>query len=142
MNTLPTPDQPDNYTGHHTATRVTWVSLETTPHGHYTGHLMPGASPTRPTGSAYCARLNPRLLIDLTGVKYSTSHGGYGLIDCRGAVVGWFLDRPSSMRYMGTPVKWCPDCVTMAAAEAEMVGQRAYPVRTLVGRLMEQRQRH
>ncbi|WP_392452482.1 hypothetical protein [Corynebacterium dentalis] len=131
---LPTPDQPDNYTGIHNRSQVRWVSIETTGTT-ATGHLLPGALHTdSPQGTTYCTRLNPQWNCDLHGMRYTTRYGGQGRIS-HGATYTDFTSNLTRVQFRGAPLTWCPHCLTMLAVEAEMIGQRAYPVKKLVTQL-------
>lgn len=134
MNKLPKEDLPDTYKGQHTTARIRWVTLETKDSA-YIGHLIPGASHSCPTSGSYCTRFNPLMAVDLCGFQYSLPNGGYAVVPIGGEAVGRFITHMTNVRYLGAPVSWCSDCLTMAACEAEMIGQRDYPVKKLLRQL-------
>lgn len=112
-------DQPDNYSGNHHLVSVAYMSLDTST---YTGHLLmwhPGA----PNGiPSYCGRKNPCKVIRL---KKLLKHHCAPTIGHIARVVDWGS-------YNGHDVTICPDCLSMALCQAEMLGQRAYPIKTIM----------
>ena len=80
--------------------------------------------------------MNPLACIDLAGVKLHYRNGGYLIVPQDGAEVSIFMPhkmaRRKPMTYHGQVPDVCPDCLTMAAVTAEMIGQNAYPVKRLL----------
>ena len=127
--TLPTPDQPDNYTGNHTARTVRWVALQ--PGTTTTGHLIPAHTQnSEPAGTTYCTQYNRQNLSDLAGIRFTTPHGKRTVPPTE-IPLPVFL-QATKAHHHGKPVQWCTHCLTMLAVEAEMIGQRAYPVKRLL----------
>lgn len=122
---LPADDRPDNYTGLHNRVHIRMGSVD--PHT-MTLHLCTGRGETSGT---YCTTLNPLARVDLTGMRYDLPNGGYGLTSPGGATVGELLGRIRRLQWRGQPLTICPDCLTMARVEAEMISQRAYKVKTV-----------
>lgn len=111
-------DQPDNYSGNHHLVSVAYMSLDTIT---YTGHLLmwrPGASQSMPT---YCGQKNPHKVISLK--KLLKHH-------CK-PTIGQVADITDWGSYNGHDVTLCPDCMSMAMCQAEMLGQR-YPIKTIM----------
>lgn len=130
--TIPKPDRPDNYTGRHTTCRVRWVAMESNGN-HYTGHLFPDhTANTPPTATTYCTQHNPTMVCDLSGVTVRNRFGGQIIVSNRGVTLPTLLGDLNQLRYRSRPIQWCANCLTMLAVEAEMTGQRDYPVKRLV----------
>lgn len=130
--TLPKSDQPDNYTGRHTTCRVRWVAMESNGN-HYTGHLFPNhTANTPPIATTYCTRHNPTMVCDLSGVTARNRFGGQIIVSNRGVTLPTLQSDLNQLRYHSRPIHWCTNCLTMLAVEAEMTGQRDYPVKRLV----------
>lgn len=129
---LPTADQPDNYTGIWNRHRVRYLYADTT-----TGlwHLCVGT----PHEGSYCTHMNPMRCVDLAGLKLHYKDGGYIIVPRAGLTVGTLmpdsLARRHPITYEEQHLAVCPNCLTMAAVQAEMLGQRAYPLRRLLNEL-------
>lgn len=111
-------DQPDNYSGNHHLVSVAYMSLDTIA---YTGHLLmwyPGAPQGMPT---YCGQKNPCKVISLE--KLLKHH--------RPPTIGQVADVTGWGTYNGHDVTLCPDCMSMAMCQAEMLGQR-YKIKTTI----------
>lgn len=136
---LPPADQPDNYGGNHRGSQIRWVAIEpgtTTA----TGHLIPHHTHENdPTTTSYCTRYNPAWLIDLHGLAY-TSRYGTRIVDTRVGLPD--LQDMTRLRCHGVPIVWCKHCLTMLAVEAEMNGQRAYPVKSLIAAMRKAKTSH
>ncbi|EEI62383.1 hypothetical protein [Corynebacterium glucuronolyticum] len=131
-------DQPDRYTGNWHTVKITHISLD-----YMEGmcHLM---MKDNPSGS-YCGVFNPCTVYDLRGLNLGATgkhhaHRGY-FVDSHGLPVGnltpgAYIGRLYAMRngkrvYLNP----CPACLTLACVEAEMIGQRDYPVKTLMTKI-------
>ncbi|EEI27912.1 hypothetical protein [Corynebacterium glucuronolyticum] len=132
-------DMPDHYTGNWHTVKLTHISID-----FHEGicHLMMKASPQ----GSYCTRFNPRRVYNLTSTRLSATKGWWkehGLyVNHSGLSPAAFM--PEHMdgghlcatvdghRMILTP---CPDCLTLACVEAEMIGQRDYPVKTLMNKI-------
>lgn len=132
--TMPPADMPDNYHGNHSASRIRWVSIESH-HTTATGHLLPGGMNGN-KGTTYCTRYNPVWLIDLHGLKY-TSPNGIQVVT-GGVALPELLHGLTRVAFQGAAVVWCEHCLTMLAVEAEMIGQRDYPVKRLLSAMDRQ----
>lgn len=132
MHQLPTADQPDNYTGIWNRHRVRYLYADTT-----TGlwHLCVGT----PHEGSYCTHMNPMRCVDLAGVRLHYKGGGYVVVSRAGLPVGNLmpdsLARRHPITYEEQHLEVCPNCLSMAAVQAEMLGQRAYPLRRLLNEL-------
>lgn len=130
---LPPADQPDNYTGIWNRHRVRYLYVDTAA-GLW--HLGVGDE----YQGTYCTRMNPLACIDLAGVKLHYRNGGYLIVPRDGAEVSIFMPhqmaRRKPMTYHEQVPDVCPDCLTMAAVTAEMIGQNTYPVKRLLKALV------
>ena len=126
---LPPADQPDNYTGTWTRHRVRYLYVDPAA-GLW--HLGVGDE----YQGTYCTRMNPLARIDLAGVKLHYRNGGYLIVPRDGAEVSIFMPhnmaRHRPMTYHDQVPEVCPDCLTMAAVTAEMIGQNTYPLKRLL----------
>lgn len=129
---LPTADQPDNYTGIWNRHRVRYLYVDPAA-GLW--HLGVGEE----YQGTYCTRMNPMRCVDLAGVTLHYKRGGYVVIPRAGITVGDLmpetLERRYPMTYKEQHLEVCPNCLSMAAVQAEMLGQRAYPLRRLLNEL-------
>lgn len=133
---LPHDDQPDTYSGDHTRTRVRWISIDVAQH---LMHLCIHTSDDEPQQrrGTYCTRFNPQRLYDLGGMKLTLpgARGGYMIVPRRGLPIRKLFPGGHNLQLQGQPLQACPHCLTLAAVQAEMRGQRAYPVMTLCQQL-------
>lgn len=141
--TLPQQDQPDNYTGYHASRDIRWVSFTTAP-GYYTGHLYPRTAKKnqpfydnrRPQWTTYCTTTNPAYISDLNGLTYEKQGRTANIRG--GARLHELTTHLTNKAFKGKPVVWCEHCLTMLAVEAEMYGQRNYPIKGLLQQLDNQ----
>ncbi|MFV8381181.1 hypothetical protein [Corynebacterium hindlerae] len=111
-------DQPDNYTGNHTLVKVRELSLDQLTHTLHLVMWYPGAPDHMPT---YCGRKNTRRLVD---AKRLLNHHTI-------PTIGHIARQPGWGAYNGHELTLCPDCLSMAMCQAEMLGQR-YRVKTTI----------
>lgn len=125
-------DLPDNYSGQWKRTTVRNLFADI-PNGVW--HLGLG---TRIQGT-YCTQINPMQCVDLAGVKLHYKRGGYIVAPRAGLPVGnlmpEFLARLHPMTYKEQHLEVCPNCLSMAAVQAEMLGQNKYPIKKLLDAL-------
>ena len=81
------------------------------------------------------------MVCDLSGVTVRNRFGGQIIVSNRGVTLPMLLGDLNQLRYRSHPIQWCANCLTMLAVEAEMTGQRTYPIKRLVQE-MERRKPH
>lgn len=125
---LPRDDRPGDYTGCWNQVHVCTVYPDTTT------KVWHFALPEELRGS-YCGRFNPVMACDLPGARVSTRIGGTITIGPTGATVEQILHMLNSWQFKGTRLEFCPDCLGMARAQAELISQPKYRLRGLLKQL-------
>lgn len=122
---LPRDDQPDRYTGCWNQVHISTVYPDTAAG---VWHL---SMPEKLRGS-YCGTFNRIWRCELAGAQLQARDGGIITISPQGATVGQIIRALAACRFRGEPLEFCPSCLTLARAEAELVSQRKYGVRGLL----------
>lgn len=123
---LPREDQPGDYTGCWNQVHVHTVYPDTDAG---VWHL---ALPENLRGS-YCGIFNPVWRCELPGTQLTTTHGGVCTVGPQGVTVGQLIRGTfNPWKFRGTALAICPDCLTMARAEAELISQPKYRLRGLL----------
>lgn len=123
---LPREDQPGDYTGCWNQTYVRTVYPDT-----HTGvwHL----ALTEEMRGSYCGVFNPVWRRKLPGSRIPTIHGGVCTVGPQGVPVGQLIRGTfTPWKFRGTALAICPDCLTMARAQAELISQPKYRLRGLL----------
>lgn len=126
QNHLPREDQPGDYTGCWNQVYVRTVYPDTS-----TGVWHLGL-PEEMRGS-YCGAFNPLWRCILPGMPLTTTHGGTVTVGTQGVTVGQLIRGMfKPWKFRGTALTICPDCLTMARAQAELISQPKYRLRGLL----------
>lgn len=131
---LPQDDQPDTYAGTHTNTRVRWTSADLT-HGVYHLCIHTSDDEYQQRRGTYCTRFNPVHTFDIGNTRTVNAAGESLYYPREGATAGHLIAQQPLYGYQGAHLTPCPDCLTLAAVQAEMRGQNTYPVVTLCQQL-------
>lgn len=122
---LPRDDQPGDYTGCWNKVHVRTVYPDTA------AGVWHFALPDKLRGS-YCGRFNRVWGCELPGARVSTRRGDTLTIDPAGASVGQILHILTPWKFRGTRLEFCPNCLGMARAQAELISQPKYRLRSLL----------
>ncbi len=123
---LPRDDQPGDYTGRWNQVRIRELFPDTAAN---VWHL----ALCEPVRGSYCGTFNPCHRYTLAGLLAHYVSGGTYLIPPEGLSVGHLVRntlKPWALN--GNVLTICPDCLSMARAEAELISQPKYRLRSLL----------
>lgn len=123
---LPRDDRPGDYSGSWNQLHIRTVYPDTSAG---VWHL---ALPEKLRGS-YCGTFNPMHAYALDGLRLPNRHGGILCVGPGGISVGTLVrEALCPWAYRGQVLAICPNCLSMARAAAELIGQRKYGMRALL----------
>ena len=82
----------------------------------------------------YCGKFKRKWGCELPGTRVSTRCSGTVTIAAQGATIGQIITTLNPWKFRGTRLGFCPDCLDMARAQAELISQPKYRLR---GRLRQ-----
>ena len=122
---LPRDDQPGDYTGCWNQVHIHTVYPDTA------AGVWHFSMSNRLRGS-YCGTFNRVWGCELRGARLRTRRGGILTISPQGATVGQILNKLARWEFKGQLLEFCPNCLGMARAEAELISQPKYRLRSLL----------
>lgn len=122
---LPRDDQPGDYTGCWNQVHVRTVYPDTSAG---VWHF----AMTEALRGTYCGKFNRMWSCELPGARVSTRCVGTVTIAAQGATIGQIITTLNPWLFRGRRLEFCPDCLGMARAQAELISQPKYRLRGLL----------